>query len=544
MFKPLEMNLIQRAAGTRIPGAVAISTALLLGACASSPDTDVPSSSASSASRADGPALLGRIDFPATASAESKSAFDRGVLFLHNFEYADARTEFQRAAELDPDMAMAYWGEAMTHNHPIWMRQDTDEAKAALERYAPTPEERRAKAPTPREADYLATLDVLFGLTPETAELDKPTRDDRYLDTMTRLVERYPDDHEAKAFLSLATLGTAHEGRDFRTYMQAAAIAQQVWEANDQHPGAAHYLIHSFDDPIHAPLGLPMANVYADIAPDAAHAQHMTSHIFVALGLWDRVATANVAARRVQTTRQRELGEPETVCGHYPYWLQYSYLQLGEPAKAQEVLTACEDRIEGDPESGELWHYSVMRARQVLDGDGTQVANVAPDGGSQKGQAGANNHLFMTGYSAALAGDGAPARRAAQTIAALEPRPEQRDIFRVQRIQLEGLALLADGRTRLGLERLADAADLEDSMPFAFGPPEVIKPSWELLGEQRQTHDGEGALEAFERQLARTPRRVQSLRGLATELERAGRDDAADLVTQEIQAITSTAPTA
>lgn len=494
---------------------------------------------------ADGPQLLGRIDFPATGSSEARAAFDRGVLFLHNFEYADARTEFQRAAELDPSMAMAYWGEAMTHNHPIWMRQSRDEAVAALERYAGTPEERREKAPTAREADYLATLDVLFGLVPEAADLDKETRDDRYRAAMADLAARYPDDNEAKAFLSLATLGTAHEGRDFRTYMQAAAIAQEVWEQNDQHPGAAHYLIHSFDDPIHAPLGLPMADVYADIAPDAAHAQHMTSHIFVALGLWDRVATANVAARRVQTTRQRQLGESETVCGHYPYWLQYAYLQLGDPAKAQEVLGTCEERIQGEPESGELWHYSVMRARQLLDGPaGVEVVNVAPAQGKDPEQSGANNHFFMHGYQAALNGDGQTARSAAKSIAVLDARPDQRDVFRVQTLQLEGMGLLADNRIDLGLERLVAAAELEDSMPFAFGPPEVIKPAWELLAEQRQTHGRDGALEAFEKQLARTPRRVQSMRGLAVELRKAGRAGAASKITDEIEAITSTAPTA
>lgn len=524
---------------TALPAALsAFALLLAVGACLSPPSSEV-------VTPADGPELLGRIDFPATGSAEAQSSFLRGVLFLHNFEYADARTEFQRAAEADPSMVLAYWGEAMTHNHPIWMRQSRDEAIDALARLGATPDERRAKAATPREADYLATLDVLYGLTPDTAELDKETRDDRYRAAMAALVERYPDDHEAKAFHSLAILGTAHEGRDFRTYMQAAAIAQEVWEQNDEHPGAAHYLIHSFDDPIHAPLGLPMAEVYADIAPDAAHAQHMTSHIFVALGLWDRVATANVAARRVQTERQRQLNENETVCGHYPYWLQYAYLQLGDPAKAQEVLGNCEERIRDEPEPGELWHYSLMRARQVLDGPPDAVVDqVAPADGIDPEQAGAHNHLFMSGYQAALDGDGNAARRAASTIASIDARPDERDILRVQILQLEGMGLLADDRIDLGLERLAAAAEVEEAMPFAFGPPEVIKPSWELLAEQRQTHGRDGALEAFEKQLARTPRRVQSLRGLAIELEKAGRSGAATKVTEELESITSAAPTA
>ena len=169
---------------------------------------------------------------------------------------------------------------------------------------------------------------------------------------MEELHETYPDDNEATAFYGLSILGTAHEGRDYGIYMRAAAELFDVWNENDEHPGAAHYLIHSFDDPVHAPLGLPMAKAYSEIAPSAAHAQHMTSHIFLALGMWDDVIDANLVARDVQTFRQAELDEQLTVCGHYPWWLQYGYLQDGQVAEAEQVLDTCSERISVEPTMG------------------------------------------------------------------------------------------------------------------------------------------------------------------------------------------------
>ena len=236
---------------------------------------------------------FGSVDFPTSGAAEAQPHFEAGLLLLHNFEYEDAAIRFRRAREIDPGFAMAYWGEAQTHNHPIWMQQDRDAALAILQQYAHTPAERLARVPTERERDWFETVEVLYG------DGSKQARDFRYRDAMRRLSEKYPDDHDAAALYALSLLGTAHDGRDFAIYMKAAAVAQSVFEANPLHPGAAHYIIHAFDDPVHAPLGLPAARAYSEIAPDASHAQHMTSHIFVAMGLWDDVVTANVRARDV-----------------------------------------------------------------------------------------------------------------------------------------------------------------------------------------------------------------------------------------------------
>ena len=212
---------------------------------------------------------LGTIDFPTSGSPGAREVFLRGTLLLHSFEYDDAREAFRQAQQLDPDFGMAYWGEAMTNNRPIWVQLDLEDGRATLKRLGETPEARLATMPTEREQGYLRAVEKLFG------EGDKLSRDLAYSESMAQLAAEYPDDLNAVSLYALSLLGTRQAERDFTTYMKAAAIAEEVFAKNPHHPGAAHYLIHSYDDPLHAPLGLRAARVYADIAPAAAHARHM-----------------------------------------------------------------------------------------------------------------------------------------------------------------------------------------------------------------------------------------------------------------------------
>src|SRR5262245_13618269 len=235
---------------------------------------------------------------------------------------------------------MAYWGEAMTFNHPIWMQQDLNAARTALNKLAPTATERRAKAKTEREKEYFDALEILYG------DGTKEQRDFRYMEAMARLHAHFPDDIDATAFYGLAILGTAHEGRNLEIYMRAAGVLEEAWIDHREHPGLLHYLIHSYDDPTHAPLGLRAARLYARIAPDAGHAQHMTSHIFLALGMWKETVDANIAAIAA-VDRQRK-GRNPMRCGHYPSWLGYAYLQLGQMDKAKATLMSCRAAVESE----------------------------------------------------------------------------------------------------------------------------------------------------------------------------------------------------
>ena len=455
--------------------------------------------------------LLGEINFPNSGADAAQADFMEGMLFLHNFEYEDAARAFRRAQEIDPGFAMAYYGEAKSHNHPLWMRQYRKKAMEVLEQLGGSYEERQQKAATQREKDLLHSLEVLYGNTPETKGLPKEERDDRYRDEMKRLHENYPSDHEVTAFYGLSILGSAHEGRNYATYMKAAAVLFEVWNENPKHPGAAHYLIHSFDDPIHAPLGLPMAQTYSEIAPAAAHAQHMTSHIFLALGLWQETIEANIVARDVQNNREQELGEEPTVCGHYPWWLQYGYLQKGAPEDASTVLQACTERVTKGAKPRELWHFAMMRGHQVIETDRDGSERMAAEAFTPE-TSGARNYYFASGYSAWRSDD---LTQAADHLKQLQETPESPEQA-IQILQLEGLLNLERGNSAAGLAQLKQAVEAELELPIDFGPPQIIKPSLELYGEILLRLDRPAdALAAFQQQLERTPNRRLTLAGIS-----------------------------
>lgn len=460
--------------------------------------------------------LLGKIDFPNSGAPNAQADFMEGILFLHNFEYEDAARAFRRAQQKDPDFVMAYYGEAKTHNHPIWMEQDTEAGIAILEELGESYTDRQSKAKTQREKDYLHTLEVLYGTAPKAKDRSKEERDDLYREAMKQLHKKYPDDHEVTAFYGLSILGTAHEGRDYAIYMQAAAELMDVWNQNKKHPGAAHYLIHSFDDPVHAPLGLPMAKAYAEIAPGAAHAQHMTSHIFLALGMWDDVVDANIVARDVQTTRQKELDEQTTVCGHYPWWLQYGYLQNGEIQKAEKVLKACYERVNGDHSGnmyGELWHFSVMRGHQVIDSENWDLYDRWTADISTESAPG-RNYYFTSAFAALKTGNLKQAQNHLEKLKSVDVSDERNEATKrdIQVMQIEGMILASSGDYEKATAILKEAAELESGLPVSFGPPTIVKPSYELLGDVfMETGNIEQAMKSYGKQLERTPERRRSL---------------------------------
>ncbi len=464
---------------------------------------------------------LGKVDFPVSCSAPAQEAFTTGVLYLHNFEYEDAREAFVAAREEDPGCAMAVWGEAMTRNHPIWHEVELEAGREALARLGETREARLAAAGGERERAWLAAVEILFA-----EGGTKEERDREYLAAMRRLAERYPEDHEAAAFHALAVLGSAHEGRDFATYMRAAAIAEEVFAANPEHPGAAHYMIHSYDDPIHAPLGLRPARVYSKIAPDAAHAQHMTSHIFVALGMWDEVVEANRRARDVQDAGRAERGRGPNVCGHNAAWLQYGLLQQGRYAAARELLAACHERIAAaGTERGEQWYFGRMRARQVLDSGAREAAVLAMDGDLGDSPVARHNHRFL---SALVAFERGERGRLDELVAEMASIREGEDADEGENLAIEGLEVaalvaLAEEDAELAVALLTEAAERERAMPFMFGPPPVVQPAPELLGQVLLSLGRpDEAAGAFEQALERAPRRTNSLLGLARAAAAAG----------------------
>src|SRR5580658_3719099 len=317
---------------------------------------------------------LGTATFPtSTHSAAAAQEFMRGLLLLHLFEYEDAAMSFVAAEKADPDFAMAYWGEAMTFNHPVWNQFDAHAGQAALAKYGSTPEARAHRIADARERAWFSAVEVLYS-----GEGSKPERDARYAIAMEQLTRAYPKDDEAQLFYALALLGKSEGVRDVPTYLKAAAIAKAVFIRNPDHPGAAHYWIHAMDDPRHAAGALVPARALSKIAPSAAHAQHMCSHIFLALGMWDGVVEANLAAATVAHQHAAARGRPLRRCGHGTYWLEYGYLEQGRIGAAKSVVAGCREeamqpgmaaraRDIVDPDDASVSSFVEMRARYLVD---------------------------------------------------------------------------------------------------------------------------------------------------------------------------------
>ncbi len=393
----------------------------------------------------------------------------------------------------------------MTHNHSLWGQKDDEAAVSALSRLAPTANERRAKAGDEREGMYLDAVEALY------AEGTKAAQDRAYMEAMRRLHDAYPDDQEARAFYALSILGSTNGRRDFTTYMKAAATAQPVYDQNPDHPGAAHYMIHSFDDPIHAPLGLPAARAYSQIAPNAAHAQHMTTHIFLALGMWDEVVSGNIRARHTEDRDRAERGRPPNACGHYASWLLYGHLMRGDSSPAETLLTSCFERMAEEPTDAERRYFVSMRARQILDTADWSLAS------KWTIQRPADDQLallyeFTNAFAALQAGEANLARAFLESA----PQPDS-PLIALHLDELRGLVALHEGRTEAGLGILREAAETEDSLPFEFGPPRVLKPTFELLGEELLAVGRVAeARDAFQRAVERNPARTLSVQGLKT----------------------------
>ena len=461
---------------------------------------------------------LGQIDFPTSGSPEAQQHFLEGALLLHSFEFDDAREEFQKASEIDPGFALAYWGESLTHHKLLWQRHDQKAGQAALEKLASSAEARLEKAPTEREKGYLRAAEVLFF-----GEGDKKARFRAYADAMGQLTRQFPDDLEAASFYAVAILGTTDGERDFRTYMRAAGIVEEVFAKNPQHPGAVHYLIHSYDDPVHAPLGLRAARVYAKIAPAAAHALHMPSHIFVALGMWRETAASNVDSWAAADARVKRKGlTVKDRNYHALWWLHYTYLQQGRYREAEKQLQIMAEDVAELSVPITRRHMAAMRAAHVVETRQWDMAASAADldlAGVRGEQAVA--HWFASGMAAAKKGD---IRGARQALAALQkmtaetPKAygSQEQAGKVMDLQLQSLIAFATGGKKKALQLIQQASAAEDKMSLSYGPPSPVKPTHEQFGELLLELDRPAEARAeFERALERAPRRALSLLGLA-----------------------------
>jgi tetratricopeptide (TPR) repeat protein len=468
--------------------------------------------------------MLSAIRFPNSGAAAAQPAFLRAVTALHNFQYEDAVEAFRHAQRLDAGFALAYWGEAMSFNQTLWLNQDADEARAILNRLAPTPAARAATAKTDRERGYLRAVEILFG------SGDKPARDRAYAEEMGRLAAAHPDDLEAQVFHALALMGTvarsaalfgegddeahAHALVGSEVQGRVAAILQKVLARAPDHPGALHYLIHDYDDPAHARLALPAARAYAKVAPRSSHALHMPAHIFVQLGRWDEAAASDEAAFQASEAWVKRKGLPIGMRDYHSLsWLLYESLQQGRFARAREALEEIRPAVEatGAPRLKAL--RSDMRARYVMETRSWAELAAAT-------RFDTTSELFAIGISAARAGDPRLAEKARTELArragpAAGGGPRALDVAILEK-EVAAVIALAAGRGDEALARMQEAVALERQLPPPLGLPRPLKPASELQGEiLLELRRPREAAAAFERALARAPERSLALLGRA-----------------------------
>ena len=274
---------------------------------------------------------LGTVNLHVSGNNTALPYFEKGLLLLHSFEYSDAREEFLKAQEADPKMGMAYWGEAMTYNHAIWHEQDYEKGRLTLQKLKLMDS---LKLDSELEKEFINAVEI-----PYQADLSKNERDQNYADYMERLYKKYPESHEIAASYALALLGSVSDGRDDNIYGHGAIVAKSILAQNPKHPGALHYLIHSYDDPDHARLALDAADSYSKVAPDASHALHMPSHIYVALGMWDEVVASNEHSYQASLNRMERKKLDNDERGYHAFhWLEYGYLQQDRTEDARKLV--------------------------------------------------------------------------------------------------------------------------------------------------------------------------------------------------------------
>jgi tetratricopeptide (TPR) repeat protein len=290
---------------------------------------------------------LGTVHFPISCAAPVEKPFARGVALLHSFWYEEAEKEFIDIAKDDPKCAMAHWGIAMSIWHQLWNEPDEKVIARGLEE-ATTPKKLGLKT-TPREDGYLAAITAFYA---DSGKRDHAARAQAYSDAMKKVYQTYPDDHEAAVFYALSLLASEpHEDATFANRKAAAAILEKLFAVEPDHPGVAHYLIHAYDKPQLAELGIPAARRYAQVAPAAPHALHMPSHIFARVGLWQDDIKSNlvsVAATR-KTAAMGMGGEGHQF--HAMDFLFYAYMQSGREADARALM----DEVNKMPEMHDMY---------------------------------------------------------------------------------------------------------------------------------------------------------------------------------------------
>lgn len=476
---------------------------------------------------------LGTVNFPTSCNGSAQKWISRGAALLHSFGYEEARLAFNEAAKADPSCAMAYWGVARTWYHPIWAPPSPDEltqGAAALKRAL------AAGAKTERERAYIGALEVFYT---NWQTIDHATRAKGYEQALAKVCERHPSDDEAAIFHALQLVAIGYLDPTDKTYRwqkKGGEILNQLLPRHPNHPGLAHYVIHSLDYPSAAELGLAAARAYAKIAPDSAHALHMPSHIFTRLGLWDDSISSNTASAKSAVAQAQRLrgGGGAFDQLHAMDYLVYAYLQQGRDNSARKVLGEMAAITQLDENQfAAAYAFAAAPARWALerrDWKAAAALHVQPAWfpWDRFRNAAALVH-YAKAIGAARAGDVAGARRSAEELAAIRKAlPASRDYdwsgsIGAQWEAATALVAFGEGRKDVAVRLLRTAAEHEDAVDKHPVTPGALLPAREMLADLLLENGAMAdALKEYEAVLKTAPRRFNATAGAARAADGAG----------------------
>jgi tetratricopeptide (TPR) repeat protein len=479
------------------------------------------------------PDKFGKVRFATSCKPDVQPAFERGVALLHSFAYVKAAKAFEEVAAKDPACGMAHWGTATSFFHTIWGPPTDDEFAAGR---AAALKAAAVSAPTPRERDYIAGIGAYY----QGDGVPHPARVVAYDKAMAGVAERNPGDHEAQIFHALAILGVAYNSPPDKTYArqkEAAKILNGLLAVEPEHPGIAHYMIHSFDYPELAELALPAARAYAKIAPSAPHALHMPSHIFTRMGMWQESIDSNIASRNTAQAwlAKTHAGATAFDALHAMDYLEYAYLQLGQDDKAREVADTVAKATTFDiPQFAAAYALAAVPSRHALERRAwTEAAAVTarPDTfpWAKYPYAKAIVH-FTRAVGAARSGNVEQARAEVATLTEIQASLKGQKGFdwatqvEIQRRAAAGWLARAEKKDGEAISLLRSAADLEDTTDKHPVTPGAILPAREQLADLlAELGQPAVALSEYETSLRSAPARLNSFDGAARAAERAGK---------------------
>ena len=489
-----------------------------------------------------GPAAAGagRVNFRVSCKPQAQQQFNRAVAWLHSFEYQEAEKAFTKVTELDPRCGIGYWGVAMSNYHPLWAPPTKDELQRGV---SAAEKAKTAGAQTERERDYIGAIGVFYK---DAGTLDHRKRAFAYSDAMKQLHQRHPSDREASVFyaLTLVATGMMTNDKSYTREKEAAQLLYRVQAREPQHPGVAHYIIHSYDYPALAELALPAARSYARFAPASSHAQHMPSHIFTRLGLWQEAIRSNLDASssaKAHAVRHRLAGAFDQQL-HAMDYLAYAYLQGSRDKEARGVLNELMKLKSVEPQSFAVaYSATAIPARYALErrrwDEAAKLAVPQSDTGSNASAADfplksfpwqsfpwAVAHLhYARAIGAARSGDAASARQDVEKLSAIQKALVEvkggydwAKQVEIERQVASAWLAFAEGKHDESLNLMRAAADLDDATDKHPVTPGAILPAREQLGELLlELKQPIVALKEFETSLLTSPNRFNGLYGAA-----------------------------